>query len=167
MILLLLYAWNSCPVPGTDISSSLVAVGREFAFPIHYSSGNYWELTSSCTTALSYSKELATCLSACQEIAKLLVEEQRSYHQELINACRPDPHVYSVGKIVFACRAVQLDAKRGIVDKLQCAFTGLWQVTAILTGASYELEHCDHKRKEKKHASDLSPYLCKPKKCSR
>ncbi len=31
-ILLLLYAWNSCPIPGTDISQSLVAVGREFAF---------------------------------------------------------------------------------------------------------------------------------------
>jgi hypothetical protein len=27
-ILLLLYEWNSCPVPGTDISRSLVAVGR-------------------------------------------------------------------------------------------------------------------------------------------
>ncbi len=33
-ILLLLYAWNSCPIPGTDISRSLVAVGHEFAFPI-------------------------------------------------------------------------------------------------------------------------------------
>jgi hypothetical protein len=37
-ILLLLYAWNSCPVPGTDISRSLVAVGREFAFSIDFSS---------------------------------------------------------------------------------------------------------------------------------
>jgi len=27
-----------------------------------------------------------------------------------------------------------------------------------LTGASYELEHCNHKQKEKKHTSDLSPY---------
>ncbi len=51
-----------------------------------------------------------------------------------------------------------MDAKRGVVDKLQYAFTGPWRVTAILTGAYYELEHCDHKRKEKKHASDLSPY---------
>ena len=51
-----------------------------------------------------------------------------------------------------------MDAKRGIVDKLQYAFTGPWRVTAVLTGASYELEHCDHKRKDKKHASDLSPY---------
>ena len=34
-ILLLLYAWNSCPVPGTDISHSLVAIGQEFAFSIN------------------------------------------------------------------------------------------------------------------------------------
>ena len=38
-ILLLLYAWNSCPVPGMDISCSLVAAGQEFALPIDYSSG--------------------------------------------------------------------------------------------------------------------------------
>jgi hypothetical protein len=36
-LLLLLYARNLCPVPGTDISPSLVAVGREFAFLIDYS----------------------------------------------------------------------------------------------------------------------------------
>jgi hypothetical protein len=40
-IFLLLYAWNSCPIPGTDISRSLVAVGREFAFPINYSTNNH------------------------------------------------------------------------------------------------------------------------------
>jgi hypothetical protein len=101
-ILLLLYAWNSCPVPGTDISCSLVAVGREFAFPIDFSSGLHWELTSSPSTVVSYSKELATCLSACREVAQLLVEEQRSYHCELVDARRPDPHTYSVGDIVFA-----------------------------------------------------------------
>jgi hypothetical protein len=46
------------------------------------------------------------------------------------------------------------------VDKLQYAFTGPWQVTAALFGASYSLEHCGHKGcTNKKHASDLSPYL--------
>jgi hypothetical protein len=35
-LLLPLYAWNLCLVPGTDISRSLVAVGCEFAFPIDY-----------------------------------------------------------------------------------------------------------------------------------
>ena len=100
-ILLLLYAWNSCPVPESDISRSLVAVCKEFVFPIDYSSGKHWELTSSPTTVVSYSKELATRLSACREVAKFLVEEQQSYHREHISARCPDPHVYSVGNIVL------------------------------------------------------------------
>ncbi len=101
-ILLLLYAWNSCPVPGTDISCSLVAVGREFKFLIDFSSGKHWELTSSPSTVISYSKELATHLAACRQVAELLVQKQRSYHRELINARRPDPCIYSIGDIVFA-----------------------------------------------------------------
>jgi hypothetical protein len=96
-ILLLLYAWNSCPVPGMDISCSLVAAGQEFAFPIDYSSGKHWELTSLPSTVVSYSKELATHLSACRKVAKILVKEQRLYHCELVNARCPDPHIYSVG----------------------------------------------------------------------
>ena len=85
-----------------DISCSLVAVGREFTFSIDYSSGKHWELTLSQSTAVTYSKELATWLSACREVAKLLVQEQRAYHRELINAWHPYPRVYSIGKIVFA-----------------------------------------------------------------
>jgi hypothetical protein len=53
-LLLLLYAWNSCPVPGTEISRSLVAVSQEFAFPIDYLSSKHWELTSSPMTVESY-----------------------------------------------------------------------------------------------------------------
>ena len=84
------------------------------------------------------------------------------YHQELINACHPYPHVYSVGDIVFVRGAVKSDAKKGIIDKLQYAFTGPWQVTAVLKGASYKLEYCDNNKKiEKKYASDLSPYPAK------
>ncbi len=38
------------------------------------------------------------------------------------------------------------------------AFTGPWHITAILKGALYKLEHCSTpNRKEKKHASNLSP----------
>ena len=106
-ILLLLYAWNSCPVPGTDISCSLVAVGHEFAFSIDFFSGKHWELTSSPSIVVLYSKELATRLSACRQVAKLLVQEQHSYHWELINARHPDPCIYSLGNIVFAWHAVK------------------------------------------------------------
>ena len=93
-------------------------------------------------------------MSACQEVAKLIVEENRSYHRELINALQPDPHVYSVGNIVFARRAVRYDAKKGTIDKLQYEFTGPWRVTSVLKGASYKRAHCDNKRIEKKHAPD-------------
>ena len=101
-LLLLLYAWNSCPVPGTNISCRLVAVGHKFAFLIDYSTGKHWQLTSSPATVESYSKQLATCLSACREIAELLVREHSDWHQALVNSCGKDPHVYSPGDMVFA-----------------------------------------------------------------
>jgi hypothetical protein len=158
-LLLLLYAWNSCPVPGTDISRSLVAVGREFAFPIDFSTGKHWQLTSSPATVESYSKQLATRLSACREIAELLVHEHRDWHRALVNSCRKDPRVYSPGDIVFARRATRSDASREKVGKLEYRFTGPWRVLESLHGGSYSLEHCLHPtRKEKKHASDLTPY---------
>jgi hypothetical protein len=112
-LLLLLYAWNSCPVPGTDISRSLVTVGREFAFPIDYLSSKHWELTSSPATVESYSKDLAERLGACRDIAMLLVGEQRAWHRELVNSHRRDPCIYSPGNIVFAPRATPSDAARG------------------------------------------------------
>jgi hypothetical protein len=158
-ILLLLYTWNSCPMPGTDISRSLVAAGREFAFPIDYSTNKHWELTSLPSTVESYSRDLATCLSALCDVAHLLIQEQRAYHWELVNSRRPDPRTYSVGNVVFARRTVCSNSSKGRVDKLQYAYTGPWQITAILKGASYELEHCSTPtRKDKKHASNLSPY---------
>jgi hypothetical protein len=114
---------------------------------------------SSPTSVESYSRDLATRLSALHEVDQLLVQEHRAYHCELINSHRPDPCTYSVGDIVFAHHATQSDAMKGHIDKLTYTFTGPWRITAILNGASYKLEHCSTPhRKEKKHASDLSPY---------
>ena len=56
-ILLLIYAWNSFPVPGTDISRLLVAVGHEFSFPIDFSAGKHAELYLSPGTVQSYAKD--------------------------------------------------------------------------------------------------------------
>ena len=101
-ILLLLYAWNSTPIPGTDISCCLVALGQEFQFPINFSADKHLELTSTPASVTSYSRDLATRLSALREVATLLFDEQRAYHREFINARRPDPKIYSVGNTVFA-----------------------------------------------------------------
>ncbi len=158
-ILLLLYAWNSCPIPGTNISRSLVAVGHEFAFPINYSTNKHWELTSSLSSVESYSRDLAICLTAFCEVAQLLVHEHQAYHRKLIDSRRPDPCIYSIGKIVFAQRAVRSDVSKEHIDKLIYPFTGPWRITASHKGTSYELEHCSlPNKKMKKHASDLSPY---------
>jgi hypothetical protein len=158
-LLLLLYAWNLCPVPGTDISRSLVAVGREFAFPINYLRSKHWELTSSPAMVDTYSKQLGEHLTACHDIALLLVREQCKWHRALINSRRRDPCVYLPGDIVFAHCATRSDAACGHVGKLEYAFTGPWHVTASLHGGSYSLEHCNNAaRKEKKHATDLAPY---------
>jgi len=158
-ILLSLYAWNSCPIPGTDISRSFCALGREFAFPIDYCTNKHWELTSTLPAIESYSKNLAIQLEGSAEVAKLLVEETRAAHREFINARRPNPKIYAIGDTVFARRAVQSNASRGQVGKLQYAYTGPWRITKVLDGASYELQHLRHAdRKEKKHATDLSPY---------
>ncbi len=117
-ILILLHAWNSCPIPRTDISPSLVAVGCKFAFQINFSGGKHWELTSTPNTVVSYSKELAASLSACHEVAEYLVREQRAYHPKLINAQQLDPRIYSIGDIVFARHAIWSNSAQEIVDKL-------------------------------------------------
>jgi hypothetical protein len=157
-ILLLLYAWNSSPIPGTDLSCCFVALGWEFQFPINFSAQKHFELTSTPSTVASYSRDLATPLSALPKVAGLLVKEQRAYHREFVNSRRPDPTIYSIGDIVFACRAVRFDAARGQVDKLLYPFTGPWQIVSKLHGTSYEIEHCTSKARDKKHASNLSPY---------
>ncbi len=106
----------------------------------------------------SYSRDLATRLSSLHEVAHLLVQEQQAYHHKLINSHRSDPRVYSVGNDVFAQRAVRSDASKSRIDKLRCTFTGPWRITAFFKGVSYKLEHCSKpNRKEKKHASNLSP----------
>jgi hypothetical protein len=155
-IMLLIHAWNSCPIPRTDISRSLVAVRRGFAFPIDYSAGKHWELISSPSMVTTYSKDLAMCLTACRAIAELLVKVHHAYHCKFINAKCPNPLVYAVGDIVLARQAVQLDVRGELVNKLHYAFTGPGKVISVLPGASYELEHCKNAGwKDKKHATTL------------
>jgi hypothetical protein len=135
-ILLLIFAWNSCPVPGTDISRSLVAVGRKFAFPIDFSAGTHAKLYLAPSSVVLYSKELASYLNACRKVAMLLVAEQRCWHRKLVNSRRWDPHIYSIGDIIFACRATRSDLKWGQVDKLMHPFTGPWRIVTSLPGTS-------------------------------
>ncbi len=161
-ILLLIYAWNSCPLPGTDISRSMVTIGRKFAFPINFSTGKHAKLYSTPGTVESCSRELAIRLHSYREIANLLVWEHWCWHHNLVNSHQRNPLIFSVSNIVFACRATRSNTKRGHVDKLMHPFTGPWRIIQALPGASYELKFTHNtKQKDKKHASDLCPYPAK------
>ncbi len=54
-ILLLLYTWNSAPIPGSDLSRCFVALGCKFQFPVDFLANKHWELTSTPATITSYS----------------------------------------------------------------------------------------------------------------
>ena len=157
-ILMSLYAWNSAPVVGTDISRSLLVTGREFNFPIDFSSEQHQILTSSPLKVSSFATEQARLLKCGQEIAKVLIHAHRAWHREYINQNRPDPRQYAVGDKVFAKRAVKSIKKRGLVGKLMDSYTGPWQICVKGKGSSYQLEHMDSKKPGKRHAAHLSPY---------
>jgi hypothetical protein len=125
-ILLLLYAWNSAPIPGTDLSRCFVALGCKFQFPINFSKNKHWELTTALVAIQPHSRDLAAHLQASREVSKILVEKQWVWHHEFINAHWPDPKNYSVGCIGFACHAVHSNSSWGHVDKLAYPFTGPW-----------------------------------------
>ncbi len=85
-ILLSLYAWYSAPIPGTDISRSLVVIGQEFQFPIDFSTKKHLELSSSIKSVLVFANRHAQLLAASRKVAKVLIDEHRAYHREFINS---------------------------------------------------------------------------------
>jgi hypothetical protein len=88
-----------------------------------------------------------------------LVTEHCAWHQELVNSCQRSPRIYALGNIVFACHAVQSDASKGSVRKLEFSFPGPWQIIDSALSGSYNIEHCHHpNRRMKKHAANLTPY---------
>lgn len=157
-ILMALYAWNSAPIAGTDISRSLVVVGREFNFPIDFSADKHLYLTSSPARAKTFAGRQAVMLKASRLVAKELVMQHRAMHRELINSRRPAPREYMPGDMVFARRSVKSDKARGVVGKIKNPYTGPWEVVKRGPGGSYELKHAVDGRPGKRHAMHLSPF---------
>ena len=108
---------------GTDILRSLLVTGREFNFPIDFSSEQHQILTSSPLKVTEFATEQALLLKCGHSIAKELIHVQRAWHRKFITQRRPDPRQYSVGDRVFARRAVNSIKKRGLVGKLTDSYT--------------------------------------------
>jgi hypothetical protein len=71
VLLLLIYAWNSAPIPGTNLPRSLVVCGRVFQFPIDISAAKHLDLSLSPASVESYAKDQAMLLSASIDIARV------------------------------------------------------------------------------------------------
>ena len=157
-ILLALYAWNSAPVVGTDISRSLVVVGREFHFPIDFSAEQHHMLTSTPAKLKSFAGEQAQNLKACRLICETLIKHHRNYHREHANLSRDLPKKYSLGDFAFSRRSVKSDKSKGVVAKVKSPYTGPWEITKVLPGSSYEIRHKFSGELGKRHAAHLSPF---------
>eukprot|EP00957_Ditylum_brightwellii_P077403 5881265-Ditylum_brightwellii.AAC.1 len=59
------HAWNSAPVIGTDISRSLLVVGREYSFPIDYTSRVELSFNVTPSDVKSYANEMLVLLEKC------------------------------------------------------------------------------------------------------
>ena len=165
--LLAAYAWNSAPVSGTDISRSLLVMGREFNFPIDFSTDETFSTQSDPKAIFEYTQQLVSLLKESREIYRVLIEEHRDMHRELKNAEVSKPRSFKFGDLVLIRRQVQSNKKKELVDKSQFVFTGPWRIIADLHNGSYTLENVKHKGKtEKRHASmiELCPSYFIPQK---
>jgi hypothetical protein len=155
--LTLCYAWNSCPVTGTDLSRSLLVVGREFQFPIDFTSRYHVTYDLEVETIKSYSEDLCELLTKCREIYTLLISEHRAMHREYRNAQINHVRKFNTGDIVFTNVQVQSKRSSGTVAKLAYIRRGPYKVVKEFKSGSYELQLLSGKSKAiiKKHGSDL------------
>jgi hypothetical protein len=112
------YAWNSAPVAGTDLSRALSVLGRKFHFPINFTTRQHLTFNVTKSGIQSYVGNMLDLLEKCQQVYKLLIHEQRTYHRELWNSQIHHPRKYKICDRVFACVQVQSKQSKGQVQKL-------------------------------------------------
>ena len=124
----LLYAWNTAPRIGTDISRSLVVTGREWQFPIDIINDNITELNVSEQEVTNFTSELKETLKKNRFIYALLIEEHRKYHREYRNLQLQEKKKINEGDIVFSKTEVQSSKAKGVVRKLSFDKRGPYQI---------------------------------------
>ncbi len=135
----LTYAWNSCPVLGTDLSRSLLTVGREFHFPIDFEADRRLSFEPTDKEKKLFAENLTDLLRKSREIYLLLVAEHRAAHREYRNAQIDHPRQFKLGDIVFTNVQVQSKAKTGAVAKLTYIKRGPYKIVESYAEGLYEL----------------------------
>jgi hypothetical protein len=98
---MLTYAWNSCPVLGTDLSRLLLMVRREFHFPIDFEANHRVSSEATDNSKKCFAENLTDLLLKSREIYVLLITEHGAVQQEYRNAKIKFPGEFKVGDIIF------------------------------------------------------------------
>jgi hypothetical protein len=153
----LTYAWNSCPVIGTDLSQSLLTVGREFHFPIDFETNRQVPYNISDGEKKLFADNLTDLLLKSREVYLLLISEHRAAHQEYRNAQISNPREFKFNDIVFTNVQVQSKRSSGTVKKLSFIKRGPYKIVKDYKSGSYKLEPTigGSRATIKKHGSDL------------
>jgi hypothetical protein len=101
------YAWNFAPVAGTDLSRSLLVVGREFHFPIDFTLRQHITFQVNNQGIKSYASDMLKLMEKPQSVYKLLIHGHRTYHRGLRTAQIKNPQIFKVNDIIFSRVQVQ------------------------------------------------------------
>ena len=153
----LAYAWNSAPVTGTDLSRSLLTVGREYRFPIDIVNNCHITFNIDEIHVRSFADDLTILLEKCREIYILLIQEQRALHREYRNSQLNNPKKFKVGDIVFTNVQLQSKSSKGQVKKLTYTRRGPYEIVKNHPSGSYDLQLVSSSSQTtiKKHGSEL------------
>jgi hypothetical protein len=61
------YSWNSAPVTGTDLSRALLVLGREFHFPIDFTTQQHLTFNVPTSGIKRYAADMLDLLEKCQD----------------------------------------------------------------------------------------------------
>ena len=155
--MLTIYAWNSAPITGTDLSRSLLTVGREFHFPIDFTSNAHITYNVDITHVKSFADDLTDLLYKCHEVYKHLISEHRALHREYRKSQLQNLRKFHEGDYVFTNVQIQSKQSTGTVRKLSYVKRGPYKIIKLWPSGSYTLQNSTGTT-IKKHGSDL--YLC-------
>lgn len=130
---LLAYAWKSATLAEMDIIRSLVAIGREFKFPLDCIADDI-NIDVPKAGKLKDAIDLIFRLDNCCEVYKVFIDEHRTIHREYVNARRPDSFLFDVGDILWVRRQIKSNNTNCTVGKLHFKHTCSWEITKIVAG---------------------------------
>jgi len=138
-VLFSIYGWNAAPIDGTDIPRSVVAMGREFPFPIDLSNAELRDGTAEGQSSLEHFEAASPLLYRQRELLNILNDERRQRHIDLRNE-GITARLFDVGDLVVVRKQVQSNKEKGISAKLIFRAKGPYRVVGKATSCSYWLQ---------------------------